>query len=127
MRNFIAVQKGQDHGHGDAVIPAQGSVLGVQVIALQGQIQPLPIHILGTARRLFAHHVQVPLEDHGLRRLIAGRGLFENDHIPRLIPAAVKAPLPGKGHAPVRRLFRAAGAMGDGAQLLKKTKNLFGL
>ena len=121
------VQDGQGHGHGDAVVAAQGGALGGNGVALQHQVQALDSHVLGAAGLLFADHVHVTLEDHRLRRLIAGGGILEDHHIVQLILDIPQAPGLGKVHQPVADGLGVAGTVGNGAQLLEEVKDTLGL
>ena len=121
------VQDGQGHGHGDAVVAAQGGALGGNGVPLQHQVQALDSHVLGAAGLLFADHVHVTLEDHRLRRLIAGGGIPEDHHVVQLVLDIPQATGLGKVHQPVADGLGVAGTVGDGAQLLEETKNTLGL
>ena len=123
----IIVQNGHGHGHGNAVVAAQGGAPGGNGVALQHQVQALDSHVLGAAGLLFADHVHVTLEDHRLRRLIAGGGVPEDHHVVQLVLDIPQAPGLGKIHQPVADGFGVAGTVGDGAQLLEETKNTLGL
>ena len=101
MDQAVIVQQCQGDGHGNAVVAAQGGSLGVDGVAVHHQIQTLAAHILGTVRRLFAHHVQMPLENQGLRRLVPRRGLLDDDDVVQFVLMDLQSPFPGKRNAPV--------------------------
>ena len=124
--DVVGVQNGQGHGHGDAVVAAQRGALGVDVVAIHGQIQALTAHILAAAGLLLTHHVQVPLEDHRFGGLIARGGLLDDDDVVALVLMILQAPLFGKGHAPVADGLGVPGPVGNGAHLLEKPEHTAG-
>ena len=127
MGDVLCVQNCQCHSHSDAVIAAQGGALGVDGVSLHHQVQPFLIHILGAVGGLFADHVHVALEDDRLGVLIAGGSFLDDNHIVQLVLVRFQPPFPGEGHQPVAGGLGVAGAVGDGAQLLKETEYAPGL
>ena len=118
----MAIQQGQAHSHGDAVVCAQGGAFGVDHIPVHHQIQTLTGHVLGAARGHFADHVHVSLEHHGRGVLIArGAGLTE-DHIPQRVLLHRKAPIAAKLHQIIAEGLCVSAAVGNTAQLLKPMK-----
>ena len=122
MGNILAIQQGQAHSHGDAVVCAQGSAFGVDQVPVHHQIQALTSHVLGAIRGHFTDHVHVTLEHHGGGVLIArGTGLAE-DHIPQLILLHHKATIAAKLHQIIAEGLCVSAAVGNTAQLLKPMK-----
>ena len=120
-------QNGQDHGHGDAVIPAQGGFLRPDPFPVGAEVQALLCHVLGAVLGLHADHVDVPLEDDGGRVLAAGAGVLPDDHVVHLVLPPAKAQFLGKAHAQVADLLGVAAAVGHGAQLFKVLEYRFRL
>ena len=122
MGNILAIQQGQAHSHGDAVVCAQGGAFGVDQVPVHHQIQALTSHVLGAIRGHFTDHVHVTLEHHGGGVLIArGTGLAE-DHIPQLILLHRKATIAAKLHQIIAEGLCVSAAVGNTAQLLKPMK-----
>ena len=59
--------QGQGHGHGqgDAVVGAQGGVVGLQPVAVKDETDGVLGEIVGGIGRFFADHVHVALDDDG--------------------------------------------------------------
>ena len=112
-------QNRQDHGYGHAVIPAQGRPLGPDPLPVGGHVQPLPAHVLAALRQLGADHVQVTLENHRGRILIARTCRLPDHQIVMLVLPEWKAQLPGEARAEIADLLRIAAAVGHSAQLFK--------
>ena len=125
--DVLGVQQGQGHGHGDAVVAPQGGPPGGDKVPVHLQVQPLPLQVFGAARLLLAHHVQVALEDHRLRPLIAGGRLLDDDDIVEGVLVVLQPPGLGKGGAPVAHRLGVPRPVGDGAQLLEIVKHSPGL
>ena len=122
----VVIQDGESHGHGDAVVPAQGGALGPDPVLIAAEVQALSRHVLSAAGDLLADHVQVALEDQGGGGLVAGGGLLHDDDVVVPVPAAGEAPGLGEVHAPVGHGAGIPGAVGEGAEGLKPVKNRLG-
>ena len=86
MRNHIAVQHGQRHGNGNAVVAAKCRAVCRDVIALDAQFERVLCEINGAFRCLFRDHVEMALQNDGGRGLIASRGgLFDDDVVKRVL------------------------------------------
>ena len=78
MLNVIGGQKGQREGHADAVVAAQGGLLGGDHVALNHDLNGVFQKIVGGVRRFFTDHVHVGLENHARAVLMArGAGLAD--------------------------------------------------
>ena len=120
------LQNGQDHGNGDAVVRAEGRPIGGEPVALQLQVQRVFGEIKVAARQLFADHIQVPLQNDRVRRLVAWGGRLADDDIILLVPRGVQAVGLGKLHTIGADACHIAGAARDPAELFKVIKDPLG-
>ena len=123
MGNILVSQQRQRISDSDTVIAAQRCTLGKHKLAVMGHIQAVGIHIDGAVGILFADHIHMPLQDNRRVILHTAGAIAENDHIIKfvlLIPQTVGL---GKIHQKITDPFGIAGAMGDGADLLKVEKH----
>ena len=118
-----AVQQGQLHGHGGAVVAAQGGALRPDKFSVGPQIQTFPGHVLPAARSPLADHIHMALKDDRLRRLVARRGLPDDDHVAHPVLMDLQPPFPGEADQPAADGRRVAGAPGNGAQRFKIVKD----
>ena len=123
---IIGIQDGQGHGHGNAVVTAQSGTSGTDEITVHLQVKTFLGHVLGTIRLLLTDHVQMSLEDHGFRLLIAGRGFLDDDDVIVAVLMVFQTSCPGKVGAPVAHGLGVAGAAGNGGHLLKKMEYTLG-
>ena len=123
MRQGFILQRRQRHCHGNAVVAAQGGTFRADHIPVHKEIQPLGVHVLGAVRLFLAHHVQMPLQNHGGGVLIPGGGRSDEDHIISRVLIPFQPQLFSELHTPVADGFGVSGAVGDGAQLLKNFKD----
>ena len=126
MRNHIAVQHGQRHGYGNAVVAAKRRAVCRDVIALDAQFERVLCEINGAFRRLFRDHVEMALQNDGGRGLIASRGgLFDDDVVKRVLIHPQAAFL-GKRNAVVADGLCVARAVRDAGQVFKEMKYRLG-
>ena len=119
----LILQCGQRHGNGNTVIRAQRGASGAYGIALHKEVQPFGLHILRTAGILFAHHVQMALQNHGRGVFIAGGGGGDENHIVGSVLMALQSALLTEFHAPIADGLGVPGAVGDRRQRLKNFKD----
>ena len=79
-----------------------------------------------TARQLFADHIQVPLQNDRVRRLVARGGRLADDDIILLVPPGVQAVGLGKLQTIGADACHIAGAARDPAELFKVIKDPLG-
>ncbi len=73
VNDGLVQSHGHGHGQGDAVVGAQGGVIGLQPIAFINETDGVLGEIVRRIGRFLADHVHVALDDHGPRSFIARR------------------------------------------------------
>ena len=123
MGDVLCVQHSQCVGHGNAVVAAQRSALGADIIAVHHQLDGILFQIQRAGNGLVAHHVQMTLQDQGRLVLVARRGRCFDEHIAHFVLTTGKAVRLCKLHAVVaQRLFVMRGVR-NAADLFKIMKN----
>jgi hypothetical protein len=90
----VVIQCSEDQGHADAVVGAQGGVLGHQPAVAQGRADRVAGEIMGGAAVGLAHHIQVTLQHHARHVLMARAGRLADDQVAGLIhPGCQSAPM----------------------------------
>ena len=119
MRQRLVVQNRQLIGNTDAVIGAQRSASGSDLVAVDIEIKPVVFKVMGHARLLGPDHIHVGLQYQRFLALIAGTGLFAHHHVVGSVLAAGESPLPGKLHNIGGELLLLQRTVGDSGYFLK--------
>ena len=121
--DVLCVQHSQCVGHGNAVVAAQRSALGADIIAVHHQLDGILFQIQRAGGGLVAHHVQMALQDQGRLVLVARRGRCLDEHIAHFVLTAGKAVRLCKLHAVVAQCLFMMRGVRDAADLFKIMKN----
>ena len=125
VRKLLAVQHGQRHGDGNAVVAAERRAVRRDIVALDAQVERVLCEVDGAFRRFFRDHIKVALHNDGGRSLIACRGgLFDDDVVERVLIHPQAAFL-GKSDAVVADGLCVARAVRDAGQILEEMKDRF--
>ena len=123
MRDVVRVQNGKRHRNGDAVVPTEGRTARADRVAVHEEVEPFAGHVLCTVRRGLADHVHVPLQDDRGGGFIPRRAGCEDDDIVVRVLNAAQLMFGCEANKVIADGFCVAGAVWDGAQLLKTGKD----
>lgn len=123
MGDVVRIQDRQRHGHGNAVVPAERCAARADRVAVHEEVQPLAGHVLRAVRRGLADHVHMPLQDDRGGGFIPRRAGREDDDVVVRVLNAAQIVRRGEAYKIITDGFRVAGAVRDGAQLLKIGKH----
>ena len=123
MGDVVRIQDRQRHGHGNAVVPAERCAARADRVAVHEEVQPLAGHVLRAVRRGLADHVHMPLQDDRGGGFIPRRAGREDDDVVVRVLNAAQMMFGRKENEMIADFFRVAGAVRDGAQLLKIGKH----
>ena len=121
--DVVRSQDRQRHGHGDGVVPAERCAACADRIAVHEEVEPLAGHVLRAVRRSLADHVHVPLQDDRGGGFIPRRAGCEDDDIVVRVLNAAQLMFGCEANKVIADGFCVAGAVWDGAQLLKTGKD----
>ena len=123
MGDVVRIQNRQRHGHGDAVVPAERCAARADHVAVHEEVQPFAGHVLCAVRRGLADHVHMSLQDDRGGGFIPRRAGGKDDDIVVRVLNAAQMMRGREADEKVADFFRVAGAVRDGAQLLKIGKH----
>ena len=123
MGQALVVQHRQRHGHGNAVVPAERCAARADRVAVHEEVEPLAGHVLRAVRRGLADHVHMSLQDDRGGGFIPRRAGSKDDDIVVRVLNASQMMFGRKENEMIADFFRVAGAVRDGAQLLKIGKH----
>ena len=102
----------------DSVVRAERRPVGGQPVAIAHELDPALGRIIWAVRRALAHHVQVPLEDHGRSGLAPGARRYAHDHVAGCVLPEVEPVGGGPGPDVLdHRLFMERRARNPGQRL----------
>lgn len=81
MAECFVVHRGEGHRDGNAVVAAERRAAGVEIIAVQREVESVARHVQRAVRRFFRDHVEMALHDDRLGAFAAGRGRADDDDV----------------------------------------------
>ena len=125
MGNCRIIKDGQHIGHRDAVVTAEGGALGIEHIAVHGELQRIFGKIMVDVRFFDSHHIDMPLEYDRLRLLVAFCPIRKNNDISVTVHDILQLPLIGKCLNVFCQIFCIAGSVRYFGNLFKIVKYFF--
>ena len=122
VRKLLAVQHGQRHGDGNAVVAAKRCALCVHIVAVDLQVERILCEIDRAVGRFFRHHVEMTLKDHSRGIFIARRTALPDDDIVHGVLHAAQTAFLCKADAVIADGLGVAGAVRDPAKILKEAE-----
>ena len=119
MRNVLSVQHRQHHGHCDAVVRTQGSILRPDQISVHIELQRVLREIMIRILRLRRNHVDMTLQHDRIRILIAFRAIGIDDDIVEIILIVRKTVFLREIHNVIADFLRVTGAPRNITDLLE--------
>ena len=125
MAERFVIHRSERHRDRDAVVAAERRAAGVEIIAVQREVESVARHVQRAVRRFFRDHVEMALDDDRLGAFAAGRGRADDDDVVQRVLMDFKAVTFCKADAIVGDGFRVAGAVRNGTEIGKIRENGF--
>ena len=125
MGNRRIIKDSQHIGYRDAVVTTEGGALGIEQIAIHGELQRIFGKIMVAVRFFDSHHIDMPLEYDRLRLLVAFRPVRKNDDISVVVYDILQLPFFGKCLDVFCQFFCIAGTVRYFRNLFKIVKYFF--
>ena len=127
MAERFVIHRSERHRDGNAVVAAERRAAGVEIIAVQREVESVARHVQRAVRRFFRDHVEMALDDDRLGAFAAGRGRADDDDVVQRVLMDFEAVTFCKADAIVGDGFRVAGAVRNGTEIGKIRENGFRL